>query len=151
MFGFRPHRMHTSTPWGLWKAHNTVIYSVLRSRQFYLSALCRAEVCARTRTKAYNTPTNIRKFPLDGKYLHLFFNKTHHGFNKNFHGRDFYRFSANISMRKRAHKPPNTNNFYPRKFKSHIPELFWVQSPLALLVVPSFIIRPPGSEKVKFA
>lgn len=109
--------MHTSTPRGLWKAHNIVIYSVLRSRQFYLSALCRAEVCARTRTKAYNTPTNIRKFPLNGKYLHLFFNKTHHGFNKNFHGRDFYRFSANISMRKRVHKPPNINNFYPRKFK----------------------------------
>lgn len=109
--------MHTSIPRGLWKAHNTVIYSVLRSRQFYSSALYRAEVCARTRTKAYNTPTNIRKFPLNGKYLHLFFNKTHHGFNKNFHGRDFYRFSANISMRKRVHKPPNINNFYPQKFK----------------------------------
>ena len=94
--------MHTSTPRGLWKAHNTVICSVLRSRQFYLSALCRAEICARTRTKACNTPTNIRKFPLNDKYLHLFFNGTHHGFNKNFHGRDFYRFSANISMRKKC-------------------------------------------------
>lgn len=102
MFGFRPHCMHTSTPLGLWKAHNTMIYSVLRSRQFYLSALCRAETCARTRTKAYNTPTNIRKFPLNGKYLHLFFNETHHSFNKNLHGRDFYRFSANISMRKKC-------------------------------------------------
>ncbi len=54
-------------------------------------------------------------------------------------------------MRKRVHKPPNINNFYPRKFKFHIPELFLAQSSLALLVVPSFVIRPLYSEKVKFA